>query len=117
MASIIDRNLAKSLIQEYRTQNSSADGPGLKTPEGHHLHGFFINRECLESMLKDPKVTGVSVNFAKHPKFTGSAHKVVTMVIGGAEPAPAGSPTPLLMKGELYSDVPPCPTFCPSIDG
>ena len=115
MASIIDRTLAKSLIQEYKTQNSSAGGPGLKTPDGQHLHGFFISRESLESMLKDPKVTGVSVNFAKHPKFKGSNDKVVTLVLAGAEPAPAGSPTPLLMKGELYCDPPPCPTVCPDI--
>jgi hypothetical protein len=112
MASIIDRTLAKSLIQEYKTQNSSAGGPGLKTPDGQHLHGFFISRESLESMLKDPKVTGVSVNFAKHPKFKGSNDKVVTLVLAGAEPAPAGSAHPLVSNGEVYGDPPPCPTMC-----
>ena len=108
----MDRTLAKSLIQEYKTQNSSAGGSGLKTPEGQHLHGFFISRECLESILKDSKVTGVSVHFAKHPKFKGSNEKVITLVIAGGEPAPAGWATPLVSNGEVYGDPPPCPTVC-----
>jgi hypothetical protein len=115
MASIIDRTLAKNLIQEYKTQNSSDGGTGLKTHEGHHLHGFFIDRECLESILKDPKATGVSINLAKHPKFAGTDHKVLTLVVAGAKPAPVGSPTPLVSNGMVYGEVPPCPSYCTNL--
>ncbi|MGZ3927426.1 MAG: hypothetical protein ACXVJG_10765, partial [Mucilaginibacter sp.] len=71
MATIIDPELAKSLIQEFRTQNKASAEHALKTADGQHLHGFFINRESLESILKDEKNVGIHVYLAKHPDFAG----------------------------------------------
>ena len=67
MASPIDPTLAKSLIQEFRDQNASASGPGLTTPDGSFINGYFIDRQSLESILTDPNVDGVSIEYAKHP--------------------------------------------------
>lgn len=113
MASKIDRALAKQLIQEYKKQNTSAGGSGLKTPGGQYLNGFFIDRACLEAILQDTKMAGVCINFANHPKFKGQAsNNVVTLIIAGAEPSTTGPAGSYLSDGELYSDPPPCPTVC-----
>jgi hypothetical protein len=112
MASIIDLAKAKSLIQEYRDQNSAAGGPALVTPDKQSHHGFFIDRKSLEDVLSNPKVEGVSVNLAKHPDFAGKPDNVFTLVFSGAEPAPAGATTPYVNTGKIYSDTPPCPPIC-----
>ena len=70
MASKIDPGQAKSLIQEFRTQNKASTDP-LKTPDGQNLNGFFLDRESLDSILKDPKVAGIHVNFAMPSRCPG----------------------------------------------
>jgi hypothetical protein len=115
MASKIDRALARELTQEDKKQNSAAGGSGLKTPGGQYLNGFFIDRQCLESILQNTNVAGVSINFANHPKFTGSADNIVTLIIAGAEPSTTGPAGSYQSTGDLYSDPPPCPTMCNNI--
>ena len=113
MASIIDPEKAKSLISEYRQQNASEGGPGLKTTEGHFLNGFFLNRESLEKILSNPKAIGVSVHLAKHPQSAGSNENHVTLMYAAAEPNTApDAKTQLVNTGEMYGDPPPCPTLC-----
>jgi hypothetical protein len=111
MATIIDQAKAKSLIQEYQKQNSSAGDAALITPEKQFHNGFFIDRKSLEDVLSNPNVTGISLNFAKHPDFTGSSGNVFTLVFAGAEPAP-GASTQYINTGNIYSDTPTCPPFC-----
>lgn len=112
MASKIDRALAKELIQEYKKQNSSAGGSGLKTPAGQYLNGFFIDRQCAEAILQNTNVAGICINFANHPKFKGSANNVVTLIISGGEPSITGPAGSYESNGDLYSEPPPCPTVC-----
>ncbi len=113
MASKIDLALAKSLIKEFQLQNASANGPALKTPDGPFLNGFFIDRESLDAILSNPKVVGLSVNFAKHPDFVGAKDNVFTLILAGAEPNTApDSATPYVNNGDIYSDTPWCPPFC-----
>jgi hypothetical protein len=115
MASIIDPESAKGLIREYRQQNASAGGPAIKTPDGQNLNGFFLDRESLESILSNPKVTGVSLHLAKHPDFKGSADNKFTMLYAGAEPnTEAGATTPIINTGNTYGDTPLCPPWCPA---
>src|SRR5579871_3691971 len=110
MAQKIDPEKAKSLVQEFRDQNQAAGEHAWKTPEGHHLNGFFIDRESLENILKNEKVAGIHVNFAKHPDFLGKPDKVHTLTFSGSEHAQA-QPGAVSAK-EVYSDTPTCPPFC-----
>jgi hypothetical protein len=114
MASKIDPKLAKSLIQEFRNQNKSAPAEhAWKTPDGQHLHGFFINRESLEDILKDKENVGVHVYLAKHPDFTGKPDKVHTIALTGAKPNMApNATTPYVNDGDVYDMIPPCPPVC-----
>jgi len=112
MATIIDVEKAKSLIQEYRLQNAAAGGPALVTPDKKFHNGFFIDRKSLEDILSNPNVEGVSLDFAKHPDFTGAAENVFTLVYSGAEPAAAGGTAPYVSTGDCYTNPPPCPPFC-----
>ena len=113
MATKIDPEKAKSLIQEFRDHNKAAGEHAWKTPDGQHLHGFFINRECLESILKDEEVAGIHVYFAKHPDFAGKTDKVHTLTVQGSVPNTApGAATPFVAKGDVFDSTPPCPPMC-----
>jgi len=112
MASPIDRALAKSLIKEFQEQNRAAAGAGIKTPDGSFMNGFFIDRESLDSILKDPNIVGISFHYAKHPDFAGKAGNFYTMVFAGAVPAPAGSATTYAVSGSVYDFIQPCPPNC-----
>jgi len=117
MASPIDPTLAKSLIKEFQTQNSSESGPGLTTPDGSFIHGYFIDRKSLETILSDPKIEGISVEYAKHPDFAGQPGNVFTIIIVGAitntDPAAA---TQYKSSGEYFDQMPPCPPYCSSLE-
>ena len=114
MASKIDPGQAQSLIQEFRTQNKASTDP-LKTPDGQNLNGFFLDRESLDSILKDPKVAGIHVNFAKHPDFVGKPDNVPTLVYSGSVPNTApGALTPHVSTGEVFDSSMPCPPWCGS---
>jgi hypothetical protein len=116
MATIIDPESAKSLIKEYQQQNAAAGGPAIKTPEGHLLNGYFLDRESLETILSNPKVAGVSLHLAKHPASTGSAENHFTMFYAGAEPNTAANPTtPFVRAGDIYDGPPPCPPMCSNL--
>jgi hypothetical protein len=112
MATIIDLAQAKSLIQEYQTQNSSAGGPALITPAKQFHNGFFIDRQSIEDILSNPDFEGITLKFAKHPDFTGSEENIFTLVYAGAAPAAPGAPTPYVHTGKIYCDSPPCPPYC-----
>jgi hypothetical protein len=126
MASIIDPDLAKSLIQEFRTQNAAPGGPALKTKDDTHLHGYFIDRKSLEDILSNPKVAGIHVYLAKHHECVGHKENKFTIVFTGSEANPkfdtasaaegkAGANkgiTPYLHMGAMYNYVPPCPPTC-----
>jgi hypothetical protein len=115
MSTIIDLEKAKSLIKEYRKQNSAAGGPALVTPDKKPHHGFFIDRKSIEHILSNPKVVGVAVEFAKHPDFVGEKENVFTVVYSGAEHAEAGAPAPYVSTGTCYTNPPPCPPFCTNL--
>jgi hypothetical protein len=115
MASTIDPESAKSLIQEYQQQNSAPGGPAIKTHEGHLLSGFFLDRQSLESILSNPNAVGVSLHFAKHPDFKGSSDNHFTMLYSAAEPnVESNATTPYVNTGIIYSG-PPCPPLCCTI--
>jgi hypothetical protein len=111
MATIIDPDKAKSLIQEYRNQNSAAGGPALVTPDKKPHHGFFIDRQSLEDALSNPNVVGISLNLAKHPDYAGKPDRVFTLVYSGATLGASGEP-PYESAGNIYCKPPPCPPNC-----
>jgi hypothetical protein len=113
MASQIDHGQAESLIKEFRNQNKASGDNGLKTPDGKHLNGFFLDRASLENILKDPKVAGIHVHLAKHPDFVGKPDNVHTVVFSGSVPTP-GAAAPYASSGQTYGDVQPCPPWCNS---
>jgi hypothetical protein len=110
MASKIDPGQAQSLIQEFRTQNKASADP-LKTPDGQNLNGFFLDRKHLDSILKDPKVTGINVHLAKHPDFAGKPDNVNTLVYSGSTPNTPGAAKPFVSANDTY-DSEPCPPWC-----
>ncbi len=116
MSSVIDNTLAKSLIQEYRDQNSTAGGPGLLTDSGQFLNGFFIDRACLENILSNPSADGLHIYLAKHPEFAGVAQNTFTVVLVGAAINPEAGNGPN-QPPYLNIDLPwefsaPCPPSC-----
>jgi hypothetical protein len=116
MASKIDRGQAKSLIQEFRTQNQASGDHAWKTPDGQHLHGFFIDRGSLEKILSDKENAGIHVYFAKHPDFAGKQDKVHTIVYTGSKPnTESGAVTPYVSNGDYFDNSPPCPPNCTTV--
>jgi hypothetical protein len=120
MASIIDPQLATSLIQEYQAQNSTAAGPAMMTPDGKFLNGFFIDRQSLEAILNNPNFVGISLYLAKDPNNVGSKENIFTIVFAGAEPNPnwvqgSTTATPYLNTGDPYDNLFPCPPYCGSL--
>lgn len=116
MASKIDPTLAKSLIQEFQKQNQESAEHAWKTPDGQHLNGFFVDRESLETILKNKEVAGIHFHFAKHPDFTGKADKVHTMTMTGSVPNTAtAAATPYVSDGNVYDYLSPCPPVCTTI--
>ena len=114
MASTIDPTLAKSLIKEFQQQNASAKGPGLTTPDGSFINGFFVDRASLESILSDPKIVGISLEYAKHPDFTGKDGNVFTIIFVGVIPnTDPGASSPFISSGSYFDQMPPCPPSCP----
>jgi hypothetical protein len=115
MASQIDPGQAQSLIQEFRDQNKSSGDSALKTPDGKHLNGFFLDRTSLENILKDPNVAGIHVHLAKHPDFAGKPDNVPTLVYSGSVPnTQPDAAAPYQSTGDTYGDVQPCPPWCNS---
>jgi hypothetical protein len=113
MASKIDPDLAKSLIREFQQQNATAGGPGLLTPDGAFINGFFIDRASLEAVLSDPNVAGISVLHAKDPEFAGQSINVFTLVFVGVTPNPDPlASKKLISSGNYYDKLPPCPPAC-----
>jgi hypothetical protein len=113
MATKIDLAKAKSLIQEYQQQNAAPGGPGIKTPEGHFLNGFFLDRQSLESILSNPKAVGVSLHLAKHESSVGSPENHFNLLFAGAEPnTEGGMPAPHVNTGDIFGDTPICPPWC-----
>lgn len=109
MASKIDPELAKSLVQEFQKENESANGPSLKTIEGHNLRGYFIDRESLEEILKDPNATGISLSHAKHPDASGKPANASTLVYSAAIP---NISTAAANAQDVYGPTPTCPPVC-----
>lgn len=116
MSSIIDRTLAKTLISGFQTQNAATGGPGLITPDGIPLNGYFVDRACLESILSNPDIVGVSVYIAKHPDYTDPSEKIFTLILSGAEPNPDYTETngraPYISKSGDWDQLVPCPPHC-----
>jgi len=113
MASIIDLELAKSLIKEFQKQNVSPGGPDLKTPDGQHLKGFFIDRQSLDTILSDPACVGLSLHLAKHPDAIGSNENKFTIAIAGAQLNTGINPkTPYERVGHVWDLLNPCPPYC-----
>ena len=113
MAKKIDPEKAKSLVQEFQDQNQAAGEHAWKTPEGYPLNGFYIDRESLEEILKNDKVSGIHINFAKHPDFVGKSDKVHTITFSGSETPQPGATQASATSRAVYSDTPTCPPFCP----
>jgi hypothetical protein len=113
MASEFDPKMAKSLIKEFRDQNQASGEHAWKTPEGHYLNGFFFERQKLEEMLKDEKVAGIHVYFAKHQDFVGKPDKVHSALLSAAIPNPdPNGTTPFIQSKDMVDQNPPCPPMC-----
>jgi hypothetical protein len=116
MSSVIDKTLAKNLINTYQSQNSGTNGSALITPGGQFLNGFFINRRCLDAILSDNNCVGVSVHLAKHPDHIGSTDNIFTLILTGAEPNPdfpdVDGAAPYIGKYENWDQIMPCPPVC-----
>ncbi|HEY9001825.1 MAG TPA: hypothetical protein VIM89_10770 [Mucilaginibacter sp.] len=100
----------QSLIAEYRQQNTAEGGPGLKTPDGSFLNGFYIDRKTINDILdSDPNISGISVQIAKDPSATGKPDNIFTIFLIGA----IGDQPPFTANdGGPIGAPPPCPPWC-----
>jgi hypothetical protein len=106
MASSIE---PQSLIAEYQKQNAADEGPGLKTPDGSLLNGFYIDRKSLQDILdSNADISGISIQLAKDPSATGKPDNIFTIFYTGA----IGSTPPFTASGGPYGPPPPCPPYC-----
>jgi hypothetical protein len=106
MASNFD---SQSLIAEYRQQNAADGGPGLKTPDGSFLNGFYIDRKSIQDILdSNPDISGISIQLAKDPSAIGKPDNIFTIFYAGA----VGDTPPFTGSGELCGPPPPCPPWC-----
>jgi hypothetical protein len=105
---IIDPATAKSLIQEYQSQNSAPGGSAIVTPNGQFLNGYFLDRGSIEDLLSNPNAVGISLLLAKDPNFVGAPTRQFTVLFTGA----TGSAAPYLASGNIYGPTPPCPPQC-----
>ena len=102
-------NDPKSLIREYKRQNSSHGGPALKTPDGSYLNGFYIDRKSIQELLdSNAEITGISIHLAKDPSATGKPDNIFTIFYSGA----IGHKPPFKSAGKLCGPPPPCPPWC-----
>ena len=102
-------NDPKSLIAEYQQQNAADGGPGLKTPDGSFLNGFYIDRKSIQDILdSNPDISGISIQLAKDPSATGNPDNIFTIFYTGA----IGSTPPFTSSGGPYGPPPPCPPYC-----
>jgi hypothetical protein len=119
----ISDSLAHVLIQEFQDQNGSALFP-LKTINGQHLKGYFIDRKPLDFILKDKTFDGISVYFAKDSTahVLGKTNRTFTLIYMGGKynknyRAGVGTDTRILNVAatgtdSLYDFIKPCPDFC-----
>jgi hypothetical protein len=99
----------KSLIAEYQQQNAAEKGPGLKTPEGAFLNGFYIDRASIEAIFaSDSNISGLSIQLAKDPSASGKPDNIFTIFYTGA----IGSTPPFTSSGDPVGPPPPCPPWC-----
>lgn len=116
MSAVIDRNFAKSLINDFQSLNTSSNGPALTAPNGEPLKGFYIDRRCLDAILSDKNNTGVFVHLAKHPQHPGTSDNTITLILTGVEPNPAFNDidgvAPYVGKYEDWDQIMPCPPNC-----
>lgn len=117
MSAIIDKATAQSLIIGYQAQNSSPAGPGLITPDGEYLEGYFIDRASIDAILSNPDIAGLSLYLAITPGYSGSGKNIFTIVFSGSIPNPdwvAGSATEreYLTSGNVYEYTDICPPHC-----
>ncbi len=99
----------KSLIAEYQQQNAMEGGPGLKTPDGSFLNGFYIDRKSIQDLLdSNPDISGISIQLAKDPSATGKPDNIFTIFYTGA----IGDTAPFTSSGGPYGPPPPCPPYC-----
>lgn len=113
MVSTIDAASAESLINDYQSQNSTAGGTGLITPDGKPLKGFFIDRETLEHILHHHHgAAGVGFYFARDPNFVGDPANHFTVVFCGAKQNNNPGQEPYEKVGDIYCAPPPCPPYC-----
>jgi hypothetical protein len=124
--SFIDSNImkfesAKQKIVDTATirkmkEGYEKDGRGLmfgidgKT----QLAGYYIDRADLDTILKNPQYTGVSIYFGKHPKYVDKSDRVFTLMLMGAVLNKLGSATHHtddILSG-VYDHVGICPDDC-----
>ena len=117
MSSVIDTQTAKNLILEYRAQNSATSGPGIITPDGHFLNGYFIDRTSIETILSNSDIVGLSLYLAIDPACSGSGKNVFTIMFSGSIPNPnwvegSTTETTYLTTGDIYEYNDYCPPHC-----
>src|SRR5581483_2374829 len=109
--------LARVLISKYRSQNRKAIFP-LRTIYDSLLHGYYIDRRPLDTILMDKSFTGVSFYIAKDSaaNAAGKTNRTFTLVYMGAKyvkqtntyiniDANGNTATP-------YDFIQPCPPYC-----
>ena len=109
MIPVINAELAKQLITEYKQQNAADGGPALRTVDSQHLDGFFIDKETLLAILDVADCDGVHIMLAKDPKFIGSKENIFNMLMLGSV---AGN-TSGNNAANVYGPTPTCPVICP----
>ncbi|HVW15621.1 MAG TPA: hypothetical protein VHB54_17440 [Mucilaginibacter sp.] len=117
MATVIDRGQAQSLIQQFQAENSAVGGLNLLTPDEKFLNGFFIDADCINSIMAgDPNIAGIHVYFAKHPLYDGQPGRYYTIMVAGSETNTApGATTPYVSNGNILDMNPPCPPYCSNL--
>lgn len=118
----IDSARADSMVRIYRKQNDKAWFRRLRTDSGESLHGFWIPRVILDTILHQTGVNGLRIYLGKRPEIK-SSRRIFSLVLLGTQ----GQETNLygvdqnkdmVSAGSLiYDHVDPCPQACGTLGG
>lgn len=120
----IDSTLASKMRREFR---KDFNGHGLRAGNKKPLKGFYVDRQFLDTLLKDPYCEGISFYFGKNLETNDKSYMLMFNAAKTIEEPIKRSGASMLMYrssnanaraasltdyGEIYDHVDPCPDRC-----
>jgi len=118
----IDYATAYAMVNKYRGQNDKAWFRRLRTDAGESLHGFWIPKSLLCTILDQKGANGLRIYLGKRADINGKKRIFSLVLLGtsGSENNFLGTDNNTdmtLATNYIYDHVDPCPQACGSLGG